>query len=185
MVYEMFPVKYNSPYFQVCYIIQCLLQKLQFKMSTSSILMLPSRKVLDGTRQFESDCCGISKTTFAWSSISSWRQRLENFDITTKDWYRRLFPRQVHGQIVWWKIEKNVLESSGWVAILSCYLIAISANAGCMDLGFIVGGQRTLSSKRIYHLRVYEKIQKIMWTTPVTSFIYGKRSYNLLKCGVP
>ena len=27
---------------------------------------------------------------------------------------------------------------------LSCYLIAISANAGCMDLGFIVGGQRTL-----------------------------------------
>ena len=26
---------------------------------------------------------------------------------------------------------------------LSCYLIAILANAGCMDLGFNVGGQRT------------------------------------------
>ena len=33
---------------------------------------------------------------------------------------------------------------------LCCYLIAISANAGCMDLGFIVGGKEPLSSKGIF-----------------------------------
>ena len=35
----------------------------------------------------------------------------------------------------------------------SYYLIAISANAGCMDLGFIVGGQRTLVKQGNIHLR--------------------------------
>ena len=44
---------------------------------------------------------------------------------------------------------------------LSCYLIAISANAGCMDLGFIVGGQRTLVKQgNLYLYFIYQPARR-------------------------
>ena len=46
------------------------------------------------------------------------------------------------------KERKNVSAGSGIIQLLSCYLIAISANAGCMDLGFIVGGAKNSCQAR-------------------------------------
>ena len=42
----------------------------------------------------------------------------------------------------------------------SYYLIAISANAGCMDLGFIVRGQRTLVKQGNHSTLVNLKLQR-------------------------
>ena len=66
-----------------------------------------------------------------------------DIDKTTKEWYRCLFPRQVlvvviEKMIVFQKERKECVVGSG-IFQLSRYLITISANAGCIDLGFIVG----------------------------------------------
>ena len=47
------------------------------------------------------------------------------------------------------KESKNVSVGSGIIQS-SRYLITISSNAGCMDFGFIVGGEEPLSSKGIF-----------------------------------